>query len=79
MEVIDKIAQEFDDWYNAVGVWRDASRQDLWLAWKASRKALCVELPKTPDFSASDEPDLAFEWGVDVMKDLIESAGVTCK
>lgn len=51
----------------------------MFYAWKSSRAALCVELPNTPGFSASDEPDLAFEWGVEVMKDLIESAGVTCK
>lgn len=47
--------------------------------WKASRAALCIELPKTPSFSASDEPDLAFEEGVDVMKEIIEAVGVTCK
>ncbi|MGL5565038.1 MAG: hypothetical protein ACRDC4_04835 [Plesiomonas sp.] len=54
MEVIDKVAQEFDDWYNAVGVWRDASRQDLWLAWKVSRKALFVEPPK-PKLMKTDD------------------------
>lgn len=47
------------------------------IAWKASRAGLSIALPKTPDFSASDEPDLAFEYGVDVMKELIETIGVT--
>lgn len=51
----------------------------MFVAWKASRAELCIELPKTPDFSASDEPDLDFEYGVDVMKDLIEAKGVPCK
>lgn len=49
------------------------------VAWEASRAELCITLPKTPYFSASDEPDLAFEYGVDVMKDLIEAKGITCK
>ena len=49
----------------------------MFVAWKASRTGLFITLPKTPDFSASDEPDLAFEHGVDVMKDLIETIGVT--
>ena len=53
--------------------------QEFWVVWKASRAALCVELPKAPGFSASDEPDLAYEEGIDDMKDTLESIGVTCK
>lgn len=49
----------------------------MFVAWKASRAALSITLPKTPDFSASDEPDLAFDYCVDVMKELIETMGVT--
>lgn len=92
---MDKMREEFEAWFCSTIPYQIAKSswfaimddgdyiitdvQASWAGWKASRAALCVELPKTPDFSASDEPDLAFEWGVDVMKDLIESAGVTCK
>ena len=53
--------------------------QLAWESWQESRAALRVELPKTPGFSASDEPDLAYEEGIDDMKDILESMGVTCK
>ena len=45
-------------------------------AWQASRAALCVELPKTPFFSASDEPDLAFELAIDITKEALDAAGI---
>lgn len=78
---MDKMREEFDVFMeNPHWSWAAGDRkEELYELWKASRASLCVELPKTPDFSASDEPDLAFEYGVEVMKDLIESAGITCK
>lgn len=90
---MDKMREEFEAWFEADSMplesnWFKKDDDDdydhmptyyAWRAWQASRAALCIELPKTPSFSASDEPDLAFEEGVDVMKDLIEAAGVTCK
>lgn len=84
---MDKMREEFEAWAIncdlctfAVGdEYKYMTTEWAWRAWKASRAALCVELPRTPSFNASDEPDLAFEEGVDVMKEIIEAVGVTCK
>ena len=85
---MDKMREEFEAWAISDMGYMVARAGDgykcdymntAWLSWKASRAALCVELPKTPGFSASDEPDLAYEEGIDDMKDILESIGVTCK
>ena len=87
---MDRMREEFEYWCASIGFTLKPNAFDNgdyamgygwqeWNAWKASRAALCVELPKTPGFSASDEPDLAYEEGIDDMKDILESMGVTCK
>lgn len=37
---------EFEKWYPSIGGYGDAHKKDLWECWKASRAALCVDLPK---------------------------------
>ena len=91
---MEKMREDFENWvitrnvcikYGAKlrmcpdGSYYDYRINDRWLAWKASRAELCVELPKNPYFSTSDEAVSAFEYGIDVMKELIEANGVKVK
>lgn len=42
---MDKIREEFEAWYSDFDGYGEAHKKELWDAWKASRAALCIELP----------------------------------
>lgn len=43
---MNKMREEFEAWYSDFDGYGDAHKQELWETWKASRAALCVELPR---------------------------------
>ena len=42
---MDKIREEFEAWINRQGYFWLADKDAYWESWKASRAALCVEIP----------------------------------
>ena len=49
-----------------------------WKSWKASRAALCVELPSRIS-DDSDKWSVGYDFGVDMAADALDSAGVRYK
>ncbi|MGL5395508.1 MAG: hypothetical protein ACRDBQ_09535 [Shewanella sp.] len=43
---MDKMREEFEAWYSDFDGYGEAHKKELWDTWKASRAALCVELPE---------------------------------
>lgn len=77
---------EFDTQRTAFAMTKEEDQQYMchrtnlaWLAWQASRAALCVELPELRSFNASDEPDFAYEVAIDDIKCSLDDAGVGYK
>lgn len=77
---------EFDTQRTAFAMTKEEDQQYMchrtnlaWLAWKASRAALVVELPELKSFNASDEPDFAYEVAIDDIKCALGDAGVSHK
>ena len=67
---------EFEKWYSNIGGYGDAPKKDLWECWKASRTALCVEIPKGGEASSFGD------WVVfdtEVVQEMLDSAGVGYK
>lgn len=67
---------EFEKWYSSIGGYGDAHKKDLWECWKASRAALCVEIPK--DGEASSFGDWVV-FDTEVVQEMLDSAGVRYK
>lgn len=42
---MNKMREEFESWYSDFDGYGEAHKKELWDTWKASRAALCVELP----------------------------------
>ena len=61
-----------DGKYNGIGC------HAAWLAWKASRATLCVELPSRIS-DDSDKWSVGYDFGVDMAADALDSAGVRYK
>ena len=56
--------EEFESWYSGVYGYGDAHKKDMLEAWKASRAALCVELPEG-DGGSQDTNLIAVEVALD--------------
>lgn len=65
---MDKMREEFEAWYSGFYGYGDAHKKDLWDTWKASRAALCVELP--------DESSV---WRYQDVCESLDDAGVSYK
>lgn len=78
---MDKMREEFEVWavnYNLAradwGNYSDRHVNNMWKSWKASRAALCVELPK--QYSTDS---IGSAYCVDAVIDSLYSAGVRYK
>ena len=90
----DKMREEFEAWYEGhcaplESDWfkRDSDfpddydyfpAQEAWAGWKASRAALCVELPSRIS-DDSDKWAVGYDFGVNMAADALDSAGVRYK
>ncbi|MGL5775008.1 MAG: hypothetical protein ACRCYB_06645 [Aeromonas veronii] len=75
---MDKMREEFESWYLKQVDDDDVESIDLWDAWKASRAALCVELPVI--ISCSDSACLlGYNNAVDDFKECLDLAGLSYK
>lgn len=81
---MDKVREEFEGWAKGAGYLvikeddGDYSFQHMrhaWESWKASRAALCVELPKIHNLAVISDPLM----GADDIKWALEDAGVQYK
>lgn len=43
---MDKMLEEFEDWYSDFGGYGEAHKKEMWDTWQASRAALCVQMPR---------------------------------
>ena len=91
---MDKMREEFEAWYEGhcaplESDWfkRDSDfpddydyfpAQEAWSGWKASRAALCVELPSRIS-DDSDKWSVGYDFGVDAAADSLDSVGVHYK
>lgn len=74
---MDKMREEFEAWYSDFDGYGEAHKKELWDTWKASRDALCVELPDS--WTAGELGDDAnVISAVEIMASL-EDAGVSYK
>ena len=79
---MDKVLEEFEEWFkrdyhpDKTGPYmKDA----LLYAWKASRAALCVELPDGSYCGFEGDSFHAYMCGVESCKDILDEAGVSYK
>ena len=93
----DKMREEFEAWISRskvciskgamVEVRSDGhytdGRVDLqWKAWKASRAALCVELPSAHELASDScgiKEMVAFNFAISVVGEKLKSVGIVCK
>ena len=89
---MDKIREEFEAWYTekfkhaySDGMVRNGETylspfiDGLWMAWKASRAALCVELPEVRVLDGGRIAEIGYELAVDDFERALESAGISYK
>lgn len=69
---------EFEAWYSGIDGHGDAHKKDMLEAWKASRAALCVELPRVI-FCDDENQSLGYITAIDDTKECLDSAGVSYK
>ena len=87
----DKMREEFEEYMNGQGFDVDhiyvngefkcycfAATQNAFEIWKASRAALCVELPSRIS-DDSDKWPVGYDFGVDAAADSLDSVGVHYK
>ena len=72
---MEKMREEFEAWYSDFDGYGEAHKKELWDTWKASRAALCVDLParwyKDMDGNVLNRED--------DIKESLEEAGVSYK
>ena len=60
------------------GMYQGIACEGAWQGWKASRAAMCVELPSRIS-DDSDKWSVGYDFGVDMAADALDSAGVRYK
>ncbi len=83
----DKVREQFEAWAlscnqmidKANGVYLVRSVDCLWVAWRASREALVIDLPETIGTYAHPESDREWVLDPDDVRKSIEAAGVKVK
>lgn len=76
---MDKMREDFEAWYSDFDGYGDAHKQELWEGWKASRAALCVELPDFSKHEDGGEWWAGYTCAVSDVKSGLNQIGVTCK
>ena len=88
---MDKMREEFEAWYGEQFKYSDKKLTrhgetylspfvgGLWSAWKASRAALCVELPYDETYEVEDDFDVGYFEAVSFYNQQLENLGVTLK
>lgn len=86
---MEKMREEFETWWsstghsgfvtNSAGNYVFSHTQTAWISWKASRAALCVELPDGSSCGFEGDSFHAYMCGVDSCKAIIDEAGVNHK
>jgi hypothetical protein len=74
-------SMQFEDWWEGRGL-PENMKAPFYMAWKASRAALVVELPKPPTAQRSDEEATFSAGGCDMLRKCqkaLEAAGITVK
>ena len=90
----DKMREDFESWvikqnvcvkYGAKliqcrdGSYKDYRINDRWNAWKASRAALCVELPEVRVLDGGRIAEIGYEMAIDDFELVLDAAGVRHK
>lgn len=87
---MDSIKKEFEIWADSRGLDLYCSRKDLyedtetlwaWSAWKASRKAITIELPVIvdKDWACGEDECESMRHGITMTKHKINAAGIRTK
>ena len=57
----------------------DTTTMGMWVAWRASRESLCVELPKVRVLDGGRIAEIGYELAVDDFERALDAAGVRYK
>ena len=81
----DKMREEFEAWFHdkcchgrGKANYGSVVTLAAWESWKASRAALCVELPSKIN-DQSDKWSNGYDFGIDDAQDALDAAGVSYK
>lgn len=73
---MDKMREEFEAWYSDFYGYGEAHKKELWDTWKASRAALCVELP-TKINDDNDAHSYGYDSAITDVEMALELSGVS--
>ena len=89
VNVMDKMRKEFETWWsstghsgfvtNSDGNYVFSHTQAAWISWKASRAALCVELPSKPDHNYEGQFYDGVYSAIEQVQEILSDCGVSHK
>ena len=71
---MDKMREQFENWYSNRQQYGEAHKQECWETWKASRESIIVKIPKKGEASSFGHY-VVFD--TDAVKEMLDKAGVS--